>query len=137
MVGIPFKRLEKKIEKSILLDRKKKLLTQLEQSTSSRDILELSTMLLGHQIRSYTLCGNELISSALDVILKDKKVPESLCLLFNDVVLLVQKDDADSLLTDEDAAAGGAVVANATSIQKLKRCAMSKNILQYYKEGRV
>jgi hypothetical protein len=124
MVGIPFKRLEKKIEKSILLDRKKKLLTQLEQSTSSRDILELSTMLLGHQIRSYTLCGNELISSALDVILKDKKVPESLCLLFKDVVLLVQKDDSCTDAT------------NAT-IQKLKTCAMSKNILQYYKEGRV
>ena len=121
MVGIPFKRLDKKIEKSILLDRKKKLLTQLDQSTSARDILELSTMLLGNQVRSYALCGNKLISSVLDIILKDKKVPDNLRQLMKDVAALVQ---TGSLLSD----------AAHAKVQRLKECAMSKNMLHYREE---
>lgn len=121
MVGIPFKRLDKKTEKSMMLDRKKRLLYLLDQSSSARDVLELSTMLLGYQLRNYALCGNELISSALHVILEDKKVPESLRLLFKEVHALVQgKED----LTD---------IGNET-VQRLKKCAMSKNMLQYKEE---
>jgi hypothetical protein len=118
MVGIPFKRLDKKTEKSMMLDRKKRLLYLLDQSSSARDVLELSTMLLGYQLRNYALCGSELILSALHVVLEDKKVPESLRLLFKDVLALVQgkMDLAD---TGND------------TVQRLKKCAMSKNIIQY------
>lgn len=124
MVGIPFKRMDKKVEKSLLSSRKKLLIYQLEQSNSTNDILELSTMLLGAQTRNYFLCGKTLTSYILDLLLEDKKVNFDLRKLFQDVLDVQRKKtdhDEDNLESENEIAL------------KLKLCALSKNMLLYMK----
>jgi len=75
--GAPFKALDKKSEKQLLLARKKEMLLQLEKTTDEKEILELVIMLLYQQIRGFFVNGKELNGYILTMLRKENKIPSS------------------------------------------------------------
>jgi len=90
--GLPFKKLDKKTEKSALFTRRRGLTAQLESSdANAREVLELTIMLLFQQIKGIVVAGNELIDTVLGILCEEKKIPEEvknkLLLLYEHVKL--------------------------------------------------
>ena len=75
MCGIPFKILDKKMEKKLMLRRKKDLQYQLQEASKERDIIELSIMLIYQNVKGLVVMGGEMSTSVLNQLLAEKKVP--------------------------------------------------------------
>mmetsp|Transcript_9172 Transcript_9172/g.17271 ORF Transcript_9172/g.17271 Transcript_9172/m.17271 type:complete len:908 (-) Transcript_9172:1566-4289(-) len=71
--GIPFKILDKKIEKQIMTARRKELSSQLDQATTRNDILELSFILLFQKLKGFAICN--ITEIAIDDLCRNQKIP--------------------------------------------------------------
>jgi len=89
LCGLPFKKLDKKAEKSLLFARKQKLTTLLSQTTSNNakddavgEILDLTIMILYQQVKQLVVYGSLLRTSILHALVNERKIPKAvgLCL---------------------------------------------------------
>ena len=90
MCGIPFKILDKKIEKQLLLRRKKELRQQLEVATEQIDVIELSIMLLYQQVKGLVVTGGELSGLVFKHLLFEKRFPAEIADLLRPILDEIQ-----------------------------------------------
>lgn len=74
--GLPYKKLDKKSEKSTLFTRRQALAHLLERAENPKDVLELTIMILFQQVKNIVVCGDQLSGAILDLLRKEKKIPE-------------------------------------------------------------
>lgn len=74
--------IDKKAEKGILFARRKSMQNALERASSIEEIFRLSVALLYQKVKNLAACGNEIESSILEALVRDKKISEEICALF-------------------------------------------------------
>lgn len=72
--GLPFKQLDKKMEKKLLLARKERLHRALEQAIELSDVLDLTVMSLFQSVKGFVVSGTLLSSSILKLLSDERKV---------------------------------------------------------------
>ena len=115
MVGIPFKKLDKKIEKKLLFSRRKELKSQLEETKDAKLILELVVMILLQQTCGVAVCGVEIYDIVLKFMICQKKIPNEVSAYFVKVVDQLQNSDS--------------VSANLIAI--IRECGLAKDINEF------
>ena len=73
-VGIPFSKIDKKSEKSLLLARRNGILHRLENS-QDREVVNCAVVLICHQVKNMQISGVNTINLALRILEQDKKIP--------------------------------------------------------------
>jgi hypothetical protein len=74
--GIPFKFLDKKSEKQVLLRRMNELQSALERSSDPVENGELIVMILVQKMMGFAVCGKPLQRELLQLLISTNKVPE-------------------------------------------------------------
>lgn len=74
--GIPFKLLDKKIEKQVLLRRMNELLNALEISSDHVEIKELIVMILLQKVMGFAVCGKPLQRELIQLLIGTDKLSE-------------------------------------------------------------
>jgi len=92
--GIPFKMIDKKAEKGILFARRKNMQNALEKTSSIQEIFRLSVALLYQKVKTLAACGNEIESSILQALVRDKKISEEISALFLECSQLIKHKSA-------------------------------------------
>lgn len=115
MVGIPFKLLDKKIEKKLLFSRRKELISQLEEAEDAQSILELVVMILMQQTCGVTVCGEDIYDIVLNFMICQKKIPNEVSPSFVEVVHQLQNSDSVS----------------ANLIAMIRECGLAKDINEF------
>jgi len=75
MCGLPFKILDKKTEKQAMFTRRQDLQNQLTEASNPKDILDITVLLLFQKTKRFAIVGDLAIATALDIVLKDEKLP--------------------------------------------------------------
>ena len=119
MVGIPFKIMDKKIEKKLLFSRRKELTLQLEEATNAEDIFDLAITLLYQQTRGIAVVGKEIKIIILKQLLSQKKIPCVVSETFEEVSILLENNQSIS----------------EKLLSNVKDCGLSKDIATYGKKG--
>mmetsp|Transcript_1996 Transcript_1996/g.2716 ORF Transcript_1996/g.2716 Transcript_1996/m.2716 type:complete len:170 (+) Transcript_1996:1711-2220(+) len=112
MVGLPFKLLDKKPEKQLMFERRKKLSSKLREESNAKEILELSTAILFQQVRGIAVFGEEISASLIKVLMSDKKIPVEVGICFQEASVLLT--NGKSIPHD--------------LLDKVKECGLSKDI---------
>lgn len=115
MVGIPFKKLDKKSEKKLLSARRKELTKQLQETSEIVDVFELALILLSQQTRSIVL--GHINRPVLSWILKEKKIPSAVESLFRKAFLLI--DNEPESIPEND-------------VKMMKDCGLAKDITSLF-----
>jgi hypothetical protein len=74
LCGLPFKRLDKKNEKSFLFSRKQQLLGVLSLATDPLDVLDYTIMILFQQVRQLVVSGSLLRGPILTALAQERKI---------------------------------------------------------------
>ena len=80
LCGLPYKKLDKKTEKSLLFSRKQQLNGLLASTDVTRDpigVLEYTIMILFQQVRSVIVSGSLLRGPMIEALSKERKIPSS------------------------------------------------------------
>ena len=80
LCGLPYKKLDKKVEKSLLFSRKQQLnglLASTDATTDPTKVLEYTIMILFQQVRSLIVTGSLLRGPILEALSKERKIPSS------------------------------------------------------------
>ncbi len=75
--SLPFKKLDKKSEKSFLMERRKRLAHLLEETTVPRKVLELTVMILFQLSKNLVVTGSLLCGPILELLAQERKVSAS------------------------------------------------------------
>jgi E3 UFM1-protein ligase 1 len=113
--GLPYSKLNKKSEKQYVFARRQELTATLEKASDPAEVLELTIMLLFQQLRGLVVAGPYLTGPILQLLCKDKKIPESVAVSLQ---LL-----AKQIRCEEQVDEGNLV--------KVKTCGLSKDILKH------
>ena len=73
--GLPFKKLDKKQEKTLLQARRQVLRARLEQATDATDVLELTIMMVYQQLKNLCVTGSLLTGPILSLLVHERKLP--------------------------------------------------------------
>ena len=73
--GLPFKKLDKKQEKTLLQARRQVLRARLEQATDATDVLELTIMMVYQQLKNLCVTGCLLRGPILSLLVHERKLP--------------------------------------------------------------
>ena len=80
LCGLPYKKLDKKVEKSLLFSRKQQLnglLASTDATTDPTKVLEYTIMILFQQVRSLIVSGSLLRGPILEALSTERKIPSS------------------------------------------------------------
>lgn len=92
MVGIPFKVLDKKSEKKLIISRRKALTLQLQHATIPTEVFELALVLLCQQTRSLVVCRDQINEPVMRWILEEKKISSEVCSIFTKVYSFIKEE---------------------------------------------
>lgn len=115
IVGVPFKKLDKKSEKQFLFSRRQALTVALEAATDPVEVLELSIMLLFQQVRNAVVSGRLLTGPILSLLTKERKMTESASSLLYKL--------SDSISLGEEP--------SISLVQAVKACGLSRDISKH------
>lgn len=115
MVGIPFKLLDKKIEKKLMFSRRKEIALQLESAKEAQQIFELSVILTVQKTYGVAIVGGRICNRILQQLIDQKKVPFEVSQKFIEVSTSLQNGEpvCEKLLVF------------------IKGCALSKDIIAF------
>lgn len=114
--GIPYSKLNKKVEKQYLFARRQELTAALEKASDPTEVLELTVMLLFQQLRGLVVAGPYLTGPFLQLLCRDKKLPESVAISLQ---LLAKQIRLHEEQLDEE------------NLEKVKACGLSRDIVKH------
>lgn len=114
MVGIPFKMLDKKSEKKLMLSRRKELTKSLQETSVAIEVFELALILLCQQTRTVAIYFGQINEVVLKWILKDKKITSEVESLFTKIFLIINDQQEDSISLSE--------------VENMKVCGLTKDV---------
>jgi hypothetical protein len=117
LCGMPFKRLDKKSEKSFLFARKQGLTGLLSAATDPEQILEYTIMILFQQVRQVVVNGSLLRGPILTALTQEKKIPDPVSMALQKLNDAIDTKKADSI--DEEL------------LELVKGCGMSRDITKH------
>lgn len=92
LCGLPYKKLDKKAEKSLLFARKQQLNSLLASTDAAADpicVLEYTVMILFQQVRSLIVSGSMLRGPIIEALSRERKIPDSVAkalILLNEMI---------------------------------------------------
>jgi hypothetical protein len=113
--GLPFKKLDKKSEKSTLFARRQALTRQLERAEGADAVLELTIMILFQQVKSIVVGGDHLRGAILDLLRKEKKMPEEVGNALGNLAEKINKGDQ----------------VNSDLLEAVRACGLSRDISKH------
>jgi len=96
LCGLPYKKLDKKAEKSLLFSRKQQLnglLASTNVATDAIGVLEYTVMILFQQVRSLIVSGSMLCGPILEALSGERKIPPSVGTALKLLKEMIQDDD--------------------------------------------
>ena len=96
LCGLPYKKLDKKAEKSLLFSRKQQLcelLASTEVAIDPTGILEYTIMILFQQVRSLIVTGSLLRGPILEALSRERKIPSSVAEALKTLDSMIKDDD--------------------------------------------
>jgi hypothetical protein len=135
--GLPFKKLDKKLEKQYLFSRRKALTEALAATTDARAVLELTIMLLFHQVNAYMFkCDQTTLRNLICVLLQVKGLVVSGPHLTGPILHLLQKekkitDEVSKLLQDLAESVNSESDSDEALAAAVKACGMSRDISKH------
>ena len=114
--GLPFKKLDKKSEKSYLATRRQVLRLRLEQASDPLHVLEYTIMILYQQVKHLCVAGTLLNGPILALLVQERKVPKAVadCLTMLATQLTDGNQTPDALL-----------------VESVRECGLSKDITKH------
>jgi len=113
--GLPFKKLDKRNEKSFLASRKHELKSRLEKSKSPTHVLELTIMLLYQSIKSQCVAGSLLTGPVLSLLLKERKITEPVGEVLQQLASKLEENEPPGALL----------------VESVRRCGLCKDIAKH------
>ena len=96
LCGFPYKRLDKKAEKSLLFSRKRQLndlLASTDVVTDPIGVLEYTIMIIFQQVRSLIVSGSMLRGPIIEALSKERKIPSSVAAALKLLNEIIKDDD--------------------------------------------
>ena len=112
--GIPFRKIDKKSEKSFLAQRRQRLMDLLQASKDPRDVLELCIMLIYQSIKNQAVSGSLLPSAILEKLTLERKVSAPV-----GEALMSLSQSLDSSSIDHDL------------VERVRACGLAKDIAKH------
>lgn len=99
MCSLPFKKLDKKSEKHFLMERRKRLLHLLEETTVPQKVLELTVMILFQLSKNLVVTGSLLRGTILELLTQERKVAVDVADLLRELAESIEKGgEVDEIL---------------------------------------
>jgi hypothetical protein len=101
MCGLPFKKLDKKSEKSFLFDRRRRLVQLLQETTVPQKVLELTIMILFQLSKNLVVTGSLLRGPILQLLSQERKISEDVADSLRELAESIERrDDVDEALVE-------------------------------------
>jgi len=117
--GLPFKKLDKKSEKSFLSTRRQTLRTRLQDAKDPTHVLELVIMILYQAVKNICVAGSLLRGPILALLSNERKIPPPVGDRLTQLALAIQEENNNSATIDS------------LLIESVRSCGLCKDIAKH------